>query len=213
MTDKVSFVALRHNSKEFCEAEVELRQRKGKWELSICGTAGLVASPTEARRYAREFWESYFEDSPEQIHDMNGRMGTNFRSPYSAAKFVLLCDGEYHGADVHCEVGGRRPRVLMTHSSGQIREELEEWFPELQPFFEWHLNGMQVHCAHLRGQGLTYRENSGATCIECKGEIGKQWYAHELPMDVVLALGEVKAHIETEGGYYRDSLPKPITDA
>ncbi len=53
----------------------------------------------EAKKEAFETWRGLFDDDPEQLTEMNERMGTNFRSPKSGAKFVLESDGELHGFD------------------------------------------------------------------------------------------------------------------
>jgi hypothetical protein len=135
---------------EWCEVEIKLRDRNGKLELSITGTCGYVTGKRAARRDSQEYWESFFEDDPDQIRDMNERMGTNFRSPRSAARYVREHDGEFHGMDVHDEYKGK---LLICTGAGQIREEINRFFPEVKSLYRWHLNGMQSGCVHQALQG------------------------------------------------------------
>jgi len=140
----LKYEALRHNGNEFCIAEVELRERAKDgntvWELSICGTAGDVCTKRQARWEAKRFLESYFDEG-DAIREMNERCGTNYRTSKGAARYVVEQDGEYHGLDVVGEVGNI---VLCAHSCGQIRDDLTKWFPELEQFFDWHLNTMKT---------------------------------------------------------------------
>lgn len=140
----------RVQGKEFCTLEVELRDRGEGLELSICGTAGDVVTRPTAKREAREFWVSYFEDNPGAIIEMNQRCGSKCRTAGGAAKFVINTDGEFHGLDVHIDKG---KRVYVAHSCGQIREELTRFFPEVEPYFKWHLNHMNAACEHQEELG------------------------------------------------------------
>lgn len=143
--------ATRIIGKEYCTLEVELRVHEDSFKvLSICGTAGRVATPAAAAKEALAYWETFFEDQPEERRAMNERCGKNFRTAKSAAKFVVDSDGEYHGLDVAMEHAGK---VFISHSCGQIREELKRFFPEVEPYFKHHLNDMHAGCEHQETLG------------------------------------------------------------
>lgn len=133
---------------EWCEVEITLRDRGQGLELSICGTAGEVVPEEEAQRMAVDYWAGFFEDSPEEML----RFAKEYRvfDEEAAARKVLEIDGEYHGLDVRKEEDGK---VYLVHSCGQIREEMARFFPEVEPYFEWHLNGMNAGCKHQRELG------------------------------------------------------------
>lgn len=42
---------------------------------------------------------------------------------------------------------------LIIESCGQIREDLDKWFPEWKKHFKWHLNDMNAGCIHQRELG------------------------------------------------------------
>lgn len=128
---------IREKDGEFCRLEVKVHMRAEGAELSICGTHGEVLTEKQARKSALEYWESFFDDSPEELKSMNERFGKRFRSSRRAAQFVLDCDGEYHGLDVAAEEDGK---VYVAYSCGQIREDIARFFPEAVPYFPWHLN-------------------------------------------------------------------------
>jgi hypothetical protein len=155
-----------------------------KWSngrLSITGEAGDVSRPAAARRQARDYWRSYFEDAPEEIAAMNERCGTRFRSPTAAARYVLASDGEFHGLDAR-EDG---MDILIGHSFGQIPDELREWFPEAAPLLPWHLNDMHAECEHQSARGETYQTHPGAACPDCDYRLGSAWLKREVPADVI----------------------------
>lgn len=137
---------LREDGNRWCELDVRLENGR----LSITGTEGAVLTPPRARQRALEFWESFFEDSPEELKAMNLRFDRRFRSPRGAARFVLHSDGEYHGLDVRREDEGK---VYTAESCGQIRDELRRWFPEVEPYLSWHLNDMHAGCEHQEALG------------------------------------------------------------
>jgi len=168
---------------EFCRLEIELREHNGLQTLSICGTAGVVLSDRDAKREALAFWEGYFEEEPYQVGDLNERFGRRFRSPASAARFVLDCDGQYHGLDV-VDVEDT-DAVYVAHSCGQIREELARFFPEAVPFFRFHLNNMRAECVHQEARGESYKTHPGAECLECGHKLGHSWDQRKLPQAVI----------------------------
>lgn len=200
----------RLKGREFCVLEVELREREKGKELSICGTYGEVISTSQAKRQALEYWVSYFEDSPEAIIDINKRFNKRFTSARGAAKFVIQCDGEFHGLDVVKETDNK---VFVCYSCGQIREELERFFPEAKPYFQYHLNGMNAGCPHQKklswGNGkdiaLTaetctevqlevlqenfrskiFKNCLMAPCPECGYQYGSNWLFEPLPKHVI----------------------------
>lgn len=133
---------------EFLTMKVEIRPEHMGWgenevegppmpDLTITGTMGYILSERDARREALQFWESFFEDSPEEIKAMNARFGTRFRSPRSAARYVLSVDGEYHGLDVVNEEDGK---VYVAHSCGCLHDNIAEWFPDAVKHIPYHLN-------------------------------------------------------------------------
>lgn len=160
--------------------EVTVRLHDGR--LSITGAAGESVTPRQARKMALEYWTSFFEESPNERHAMNDRFNRNFRSAASAARFVIESDGEYHGLDVHCERDGK---VLLTHICGQIRDDIAASFPEVVPYFKWHLNDMRSECQHQEARGETYTTHPGATCPDCGHRLGSAWLKRELPVDVI----------------------------
>lgn len=178
----MKFSILRQRDGDFCRAEIELRERDGGQELSICGTAGVIMTEDSAREQALEYWVSFFEEMPEEIIGMNQRMGTDFGNAEDAAQYVLDTDGEFHGLDVTDTDGDN---VLISHSCGQITEELAEWFPELAGLFNWHLNGMKAGCVHQHLQGRTYKTDPGHECPACGTVLGAAWYQWKLPASVV----------------------------
>ena len=169
---------LRVKDGRWCELEVELRDGR----LSICGSEGRVISRGAARREARESWESFFEEDRNQLHEMNDRMGTNYRTAKGAAKFVVETDGEFHGLDVHRESGAW---VFVTESCGQIREDLLTWFPEVAPYLKWHLNDMHAECEHQEARGETWATHPSAECPDCGYVLGSAWKRRELPAEVI----------------------------
>ena len=129
--------------REWCALEVEIRDvGDGKRRLSICGAAGVIVKRAEAKREALEYWESFFEESPEELKHMGERFGRKFRTARGGARFVLDTDGEFHGLEVDHESDDGK-WIYIGHSWGQIREEIARFFPEAMPYFKWHLNDMR----------------------------------------------------------------------
>lgn len=124
---------MRFDKERFCEVEIKLVDGR----FSISGTEGRIESCLDAKRDAIESWESFFKEQPEEIKAMNQRCGTNFRSPKTAARYVLETDGEFHGLDV---VRENDKQVFIAESCGQIRDEISKWFPEVIPYYKYHLN-------------------------------------------------------------------------
>lgn len=172
---------LRHDRNEWCELEIRLQDGR----LSICGSSGYVATAAQAKREARESWASYYEEiGDDERRALNRRLGC--RSPNGFARRVAEVDGELHGVDVHSELDGGR-RVLITTSCGQIRDELQRWFPEAQPLFPWHLNDMRPGCEHQEQAERDGREQYtiGEACEVCGYRYGSEWRKRELPTDIV----------------------------
>lgn len=172
-----------HGAREWCALEVELREdQEGRPVLSICGSAGYVLTYAQAKKEALQYWESYFEDEPSQMKDMGERLGRKFRTARGAARFVLATDGELHGLDVYRETatGDKPSKVYVTHSCGQIREELLSFFPEVQPYLKWHLNNMRVSPAR------TERVTDAWGNIKVIGiPEGASWDYEPLPPEVI----------------------------
>ena len=169
---------IRSANGQFCQLNIRLHEGR----LSICGVAGDVLTEAQARREALEYWESFFDDNPDERRAMNERFGRRFTSARGAARFVLESDGEYHGLDVLSEDDGK---VFVGHSFGQIRDEIAEWFPEAMAYFKWHLNDMHAECEHQQARGETYQTHPGAVCPDCGYKLGSAWTKRELPADVV----------------------------
>lgn len=197
---------------EFCTIKVELRDRGKDLELSICGEAGHVMDDEYAQMQAREYWITFFEDSPEELESM----GDEFEGdPEAAANFVLEMDGEYHGLDVVCpsnicDMNGYstddfEDHVFSVHSCGQIRNDLETFFPEAQPYFRFHLNSMSRLCEHMQEYSLVLQDDLQEQgydpkaakeiadsalmrvpkCRVCDAEPGSQWWTEKLPLAVL----------------------------
>jgi hypothetical protein len=179
----------RENGGRYCTAKIELRDRNGVTELSITGEAGRVVTERKARSEALAYWVSFFEDDWNAIKEMNERCGTRFRSPRSAAKFVLDTDGDFHGLDVEISDG----RAYVGECFGHIREELAEWFPELVPLLPWHLNGTKAKCVHQALQGRTYQTDPGHVCPACGTKLGHAWYTWKLPARVLARVEALRA--------------------
>ena len=164
----------------WCAAEVSIEDGR----LSITGSEGRIVTAASARKEAREYWEGFFEECPEELAEMRRKYGKS--TPKSAARYVIEVDGEYHGLDVHREDGNR---VYLLESCGQIQEDLRAWFPQLAPLLPWHLNDMHAECTHQEARGETYRTHPGAECGECGYKLGSAWMRRELPAEVLAAVG------------------------
>ncbi|HKS75101.1 MAG TPA: hypothetical protein VJQ82_17975 [Terriglobales bacterium] len=166
---------MRTKGNRWCELQVSLEDGR----LSICGSEGSIISRTAGKKQAREYWESFLEDSPEEL----GRLAVEYgvRTSKSAARLIQRIDGDYHGLDVHQEIDRG---LLITESCGQIRESLLEWFPEVGPYLKYHLNDMHAECEHQEQRGETYGNHPGAVCPECGWRLGHGWSKRELPNDV-----------------------------
>jgi hypothetical protein len=167
---------LRIKGKRWCELQVRLENGR----LSICGSEGRIVSRAAAKKEAREYWQSFFEEEPSELERMAIEYGT--RTPKSAAARVQRVDGEYHGLDVHAAFPAA---LLLTESCGQIRETLAEWFPEVVPFLKYHLNDMHAECEHQEARGETIRLHLSAECPDCGYKLGSAWLKRELPAQVV----------------------------
>ena len=170
---------LRENGREWCELEIRLQDGR----LSICGSSGYILTRAQAKREASESWASYYDEvSDDERRELNRRLGC--RSPNGFARRIAEADGELHGLDVHKEY---RSRVFVTSSCGQIREDLQRWFPEAQPLFPWHLNDMRPGCEHQEQAERDGREQytTGEACEVCGYRYGSEWRKRELPTDIV----------------------------
>ena len=174
----------RHADGEWCEIEIKLRDGR----LSICGSAGYVLTPAQARREAHEMNASLYDElSDDERRDFNRRL--RCRSANGFARRIAECDGEYAGIDVHGELDDGR--VLVTTSCGQIREELQKWFPEAADLYPWHLNDMRADCEHQEAAvaGGRERYECGDVCEVCGYRYGSAWLKRDLPAEIV-ALAE-----------------------
>lgn len=174
--------------KEFCDLHIEIRP---DGELSVTGTTGYVVSPKQAKRQALEFMISYFEESEENLAEFNDRSRRNFRSPERAARYVLSVDGDYSGLDV---VREDDKEVFVATSCGMLRDDLVEFFPEVVPLFDWHLNHMKSNCVHqeARGEEWANEEHRGAVCPDCGFKLGSGWNKRALPPEIIKLALEIK---------------------
>lgn len=78
--------------------------------------------------------------------------------------------------------GGRR---RSADSFGQIRSEIAELFPEVVPYFKWHLNDMHAECVHQEARGETWTTHPEAVCPDCGYKLGHAWTKRDLPADVI----------------------------
>lgn len=172
---------LRQTDSEWCEIEIRLQDGR----LSICGMSGYIVTAAQARREAREMNASLYEElSDDDRRGYNERLGC--RSANGFARRVAELDGDYAGLDVHGDVNDGK-HVMITMSCGQIREDLQRWFPEAQPLFPWHLNDMKPDCEHQEQAVQDGREpycNSEA-CEVCGYKYGHAWHKRELPAEIV----------------------------
>jgi hypothetical protein len=178
---------MRTEGNEFCEMEVQLRTNAHGFKvLAITGVYGHIVSRDEAEEMALTFWESFFEDNPEELKALRERVGINFRSPKRAARYVLDVDGEFHGLDVHAEEMRKDHgcRVFLVESCGQIREELARFFPEAEGAFGYHLNDMKSGCLHQEELGWDHN-HIGFPCPTCAYKYGSKWLHRELPQSVL----------------------------
>lgn len=153
----------------------------GPWipgRLSICGSAGQLKLADDLREEALQYWVSFFEESPEELGDMFVRFQDNMirllqdadapkrTAEEAAAQHVLDVDGEFHGLDIEGneDADGNYRTV---ESCGQIREELAEWFPEVVPWFKWHLNDMKASCEHQEALGWNGTEDIALARKNC----------------------------------------------
>lgn len=150
---------IRRVKDQWCQLEVELRYEDGKpHRLSITGMEGRVLRREDAEEETLEYWRAFFEDSPEELgsmiarfpHQMAERLREYSNANEAGAHFVVETDGALHGMDVHREDGDD---IYTCQSCGQIRETLAEWFPEVEPWFKWHLNDMNAGCEHQEALG------------------------------------------------------------
>jgi hypothetical protein len=137
---------LKETKGRYVKATIKLEEGR----LSVTGHEGRILHRNKAKVEARRFWESFFEDQPEEIFSMNKKQGTRFTSAKGAARYVLQHDGDLHGVDVDWEDGDR---VYILDSCGCIHETLIKAFPELAELIPYHLNDMHAGCDHQEALG------------------------------------------------------------
>ena len=98
--------------------------------FTMSGSTSDIYSMDGAKKYAKEYWKDFFEQDPDQLRDMNERMGTKFRSATAGAKYVLDTDGELHGFDNDTKLGEveykGKTYIFHSQSGGQITDTMEE---------------------------------------------------------------------------------------
>jgi len=119
--------------KEWTEATIEFRNGC----LSICGSYGEIVTPRHAKTLAIKYWQSFFEEQPEELQSMRERFPQfHGRRPLAGARFVVSVDGKYHGLDVHKE---DEQGVWLLWGCGQCVDEMKNAFPQLVPILPWHM--------------------------------------------------------------------------
>jgi len=110
---------------EILELEIKNPKRKKDY-FSISGNTARPITRMRAKKQTKEFWEDYLGN--DEIQEMNERMGTKFRSPKQAGKYVRDVDGELHGFDNSTMTDELRFKgkdwLFESSSAGQIRDEL-----------------------------------------------------------------------------------------
>lgn len=162
----------------WCEVEITLNDGR----LSICGTAGEIIVREDAEARAFGYWLDFFEGQPEEIIAMNKRCGSECYDAETAAQYVVDNDGPLHGVDVDSEDADD---IFVVDCCGQIRDEIAQFFPEVTPFFRFHLNDMNSACEHQEARGERYETHPGAECLDCGWKLGHGWSKRELPPGVV----------------------------
>ena len=163
---------------EWCAAEITVRPGMHGECLSITGKYGVVVTRKEAKAQALAYWVSYFEECPEELKKFKKEWDRG--TPVSAAELVIAtASDEFHGLDVY---GCTGDRVLLVQSCGQIREEISRFFPDIAPYFRWHLNDMHAECEHQEARGET---DLGAVCPDCAYRLGSAWTHRTLPAEVL----------------------------
>jgi hypothetical protein len=171
---------------EWCEVTIELRERDGGPELSICGSFGRIETREDAEVEARQYWIDFFEEDDAEFGAFVKRFPGEASTPEEAAALVLCYDGELHGMDVHAEDGDK---VYLLIGCGQCVDEIRAWFPEVAPYLRYHLNGMNAGCEHQRALDETPAVSE--PCAVCGYEYGSRWLHEDLPADVIeWAMGE-----------------------
>lgn len=163
----------RRKDARWCRLDVELTMEDNQpLRLSISGAEGEIIGEESAEERAREYWRSFFEESPEELGAMltkyTDEMVDNIKEygdvNLAAAQVVLDVDGPLYGLDVDCQEG---TDVFITESCGQIGESLREWFPEVRPWLKWHLNDMCASCEHQESLGWDGKRDIALTRADC----------------------------------------------
>jgi len=172
----------KENGDEWCELEIELCSRAGKGlELSICGSYGQIETLEDAEDMAKESWLDFFDDDTE--FGAFVKRFPDVSTVEDAAQFILDTDGEFFGLDVYRENGDR---IYLMHGGGQCIEEIKQWFPEVKPYLQWHLNGMRAGCVHqesMKRDGFNF--GISEPCPVCGYEYGTEWKHEDLPQEVI----------------------------
>jgi hypothetical protein len=167
---------LKRNNGKWCRVEIELDAGR----LSICGSYGEIITAKKGKATAKEYWRSFFEDSPEELGAMQQRFpNTCLHTPKQGAAFVVKTDGEFHGLDISKREGDL---LLIEHGGGQCVDEIAQWFPEVAPYLKYHLNDMNAACEHQEALGWHSCQGyhkEGETCAE----------PQRLPMAIIASCG------------------------
>jgi hypothetical protein len=176
---------------------IELRLQTGDKgpRFTVCGTAGYILSEKDAERESQEFWESCLEEG-ENLADFNRQNNSRYRSTERAARFLRSYEGAYSGLDVvYPSDVDTDDKVFVAHSCGQIRSELQRFFPDFDWTFPHHLNDLHAGCEHQDARGETYKTHPDAVCPDCGYRLGSGWTYRPLPQSILDLFNP-----ETKGG-------------
>jgi hypothetical protein len=141
---------------EWCRVEIEIRfPRHTDYQpvLSICGSYGHVCSEEVVDAYTLRSLEDYFSERNPDMTEEELKRHANEAASYGDTGGVEVVGDAPEGSPVQ--------GLLVVEGCGQVREEISKFFPEVVPYFRWHLNDMR------------------------KGPNGESWGYEPLPADVI----------------------------
>lgn len=177
----------RRRGKRWCTIIVRIEDETGGHGpcLTISGSEGRNVREAIARKEALEHWRTFYQDDLPSLREARRDAGRPNLSPAAAARRVVAIDGDFHGLDVVYHTKAPDGTVDILESCGQIRDTLVEWFPEVKPYFKWHLNTLHAECEHQEARGEKWATHPSAKCPDCGYVLGSKWLTRPLPPEVV----------------------------
>lgn len=155
--------------------------------FTASGSYGEVLSYSNAVKQAENYWLSFFKDNPKELGELIIRFDQAF-TPKTAARFVLVMDGELHGLDVH---HNDSEKVYIVEGCGQCFDAFPLKSKGFRSFLaiwqRWHLNDMHAGCEHQRALGWEkdgYDKHPSEPCPTCGYKFGTAWKKEELPSNL-----------------------------